>query len=388
MKISEKNKKKEKEKKKKGSRKKADSNLHPRVVISGYYGFDNLGDELILRVLVDELKAHKVNITVLSQNPKKTAAEYGVEAIKRTSFIDIVDAFTKANLFISGGGGLFQDVTGPLSAVYYGGLIHLARFFEVPVCFWAQGVGPLNRKFSRNMTASALKKCEVITVRDEKSAQLVESLIRHRPEITADPVWLLNARKKKMDLQKKQKYVKPSGPWRVGISLRSWPELTEEGLHSLARCLHAMASKSGRSVEYWLLPFQKAEDQQLLETLAGFLRAAPDAKAILVPPDDVLKRIEECDVLFGMRFHSLILGLLSQVPVYGLIYDPKVATLLEMFGLPGIPVAELKNIDAVEVQTALANYPTVDLKPFKQKSRRNFQILNRLLEIPEAELVL
>ncbi|MCE3236306.1 MAG: polysaccharide pyruvyl transferase CsaB [Vampirovibrio sp.] len=374
--------------KKKFPRKKGTSDLHPRVIISGYYGFDNLGDELILRVLIEQLKAHQVKITVLSQNPRKTAETYGVDAVKRTSFIDIVDALTQANLFISGGGGLFQDATGPMSTVYYGGLIHLARFFEVPVCFWAQGVGPLNKDFSRKMTASALKKCEVITVRDEKSAALVESLTGEEPEITADPVWLLNVSKKKGTVKKGTKKDKQSEPWRIGVSLRHWPELTDERLKALANCLIKLAEPSERPVEFLLMPFQKEEDTHLLEKLSGLLKGCPNAIAVILQPDAVLDRIADCNVLLGMRFHSLILGLLFNVPVYGLVYDPKVASLLEMFDLQGCRIDAMESIDAPTVQDYFTHYPKVDLKAMKQQSRRNFRILNRLLQIPDAELVL
>lgn len=374
--------------KKKFPRKKGASDLHPRVIISGYYGFDNLGDELILRVLVEQLKSHQIKVTVLSQNPAKTAQEYGVDAVKRTSFIDIVDALTQANLFISGGGGLFQDATGPMSTIYYGGLIHLARFFEVPVCFWAQGVGPLRKDFSRKMTASALKKCEVVTVRDEKSAALVESLTGEEPEITADPVWLLTVPKKKHAPKKAGKKDKLSDPWRVGVSLRPWGELTDERLTAFAACLKKMAEQVEGPVEFLLLPFQKQEDTHLLERFSLLLKGCSNATIQIPQPGEVLGRIADCDVLLGMRFHSLILGLLCNVPVYGLVYDPKVASLLEMFNLQGCRIDALESIEADAVQHFFDHYPKVDLKAMKQQSRRNFRILNRLLQIPDAELVL
>lgn len=376
--------------KKKFPRKKGASNLHPHVVISGYYGFDNLGDELILQVLIEQLKAHQIKITVLSQNPKKTAQQYGVEAIKRTSFIDIVDVLAQANLFISGGGGLFQDATGPMSTIYYGGLIHLARFFEVPVCFWAQGVGPLRKKMSRNLTASALKKCEVVTVRDEKSAALVESLTGEEPEITADPVWLLNVPKKKATVKKTgNKKDKTAEPWQVGVSLRPWGELNDQRMKALANRLKELAQKEDRPVEFVLLPFQKAEDTHLLESFAKLLKDyCPNAVTTIVKPDEVMSVIADCDVIVGMRFHSLILGLLCNVPIYGLVYDPKVASLLEMFDLKGCRIEELEALRADEIHAYFSDYPKVDLKFMKQQSRRNFKILNRLLQIPDAELVL
>ncbi|WP_373533130.1 polysaccharide pyruvyl transferase CsaB [Vampirovibrio sp.] len=385
--------------KQKASKKfKKSGDLHPSVLISGYYGFDNLGDELILKVLVDELKARQVNITVLSQNPKKTAETYGVKAIKRTSFIDVVDALTRTNLFISGGGGLFQDVTGPMSALYYGGLIHLARFFDVPVVFWAQGVGPLKGKLSQSMTASALKKCEKITVRDEKSAALVESLMGQKPDITADPVWLLKVNKPKAlksgAKQKPGRKLAPftesaaPTPWRVGLSLRPWHELSADKLEALADCLNAMAEQRDGPVQFILLPFQKTEDTELLENFAKRLNVSRRITVEMVAPMAVLEAVGTCDILLGMRFHSLILGLLYGVPVYGLTYDPKVASLLAMFHLKGTSIATLKTISPDALNAAFAHYPDIDLKPFREQSRKNLKVLEQLLEIPESKLVL
>ena len=44
-----------------------------KVVISGYYGFDNFGDDAILSVLCDKLKALHADITVISSNPNKNS---------------------------------------------------------------------------------------------------------------------------------------------------------------------------------------------------------------------------------------------------------------------------------------------------------------------------
>ena len=46
-----------------------------KIVISGYYGFDNSGDDALLMSIIDNLKKNdeKAEITVLSKNPQKTA---------------------------------------------------------------------------------------------------------------------------------------------------------------------------------------------------------------------------------------------------------------------------------------------------------------------------
>ena len=53
-----------------------------KVVISGYYGADNFGDEAILETLVQHLKNNNAEITVLSTNPDKTSKIHAVNSVK------------------------------------------------------------------------------------------------------------------------------------------------------------------------------------------------------------------------------------------------------------------------------------------------------------------
>ena len=58
-----------------------------KILISGYYGFNNIGDESILRTVIDNLreKLEDIDITVLSQDPAQTSEKYGVKAARRQS---------------------------------------------------------------------------------------------------------------------------------------------------------------------------------------------------------------------------------------------------------------------------------------------------------------
>ena len=56
-----------------------------KIVLSGYYGFDNIGDEAVLYSILSALRKEikDVEVTVLSNNPDKTKALYGVKSVNR-----------------------------------------------------------------------------------------------------------------------------------------------------------------------------------------------------------------------------------------------------------------------------------------------------------------
>ncbi|MFP4016800.1 MAG: polysaccharide pyruvyl transferase family protein [Halanaerobiales bacterium] len=123
-----------------------------RYLISGYYGFDNNGDEAILMSIVAALQSinKEIKITVLSANPSVTAGRYNIEAVNRNKFTDIIMAIRNSDLFISGGGSLLQDVTGWKSVPYYLGQVIIAQMMGKKTAFYAQGIGPVKNKIPVN----------------------------------------------------------------------------------------------------------------------------------------------------------------------------------------------------------------------------------------------
>ncbi|MBL8084067.1 MAG: polysaccharide pyruvyl transferase family protein, partial [Candidatus Obscuribacter sp.] len=137
------------------------------IVVSGYYGFDNLGDEAILEELVRELKSlwPAKDIVILSQNPESTAARFGVRAQNRWQLSEIAVLLRQCKLFISGGGGLFQDSESVKSVIYYGGLISLATLCGAPTLIYAQGLGPLKSALGKALTRFSLVQAKQLSVR-------------------------------------------------------------------------------------------------------------------------------------------------------------------------------------------------------------------------------
>src|SRR5699024_6237709 len=111
-----------------------------KVVLFGYYGFGNTGDEAILAAIIKSLQKLKENIkiTVLSNNPSQTKQDYQVNAVNRWEFFQIKQAIKNADGVISGGGSLFQDITSKKSLLYYLFILKLAHYYDKPSFIYAQ----------------------------------------------------------------------------------------------------------------------------------------------------------------------------------------------------------------------------------------------------------
>ena len=103
-----------------------------KIVLSGYYGFDNIGDEAVLYAIITALRneIENVELTVLSNNPEKTKALYGVSSVNRWKIPEVIKAIKQADLLVSGGGSLLQDVTSSKTVPYYLAIVKIAQLFK------------------------------------------------------------------------------------------------------------------------------------------------------------------------------------------------------------------------------------------------------------------
>ncbi|HNG18317.1 MAG TPA: polysaccharide pyruvyl transferase CsaB [Candidatus Obscuribacter sp.] len=329
------------------------------IVVSGYYGFDNLGDEAILEELVRELKSlwPAKDIVILSQNPESTAARFGVRAQNRWKLSEIAALLRHCKLFISGGGGLFQDSESVKSVIYYGGLISLATLCGAPTLIYAQGLGPLKSALGKALTRFSLVQPKQISVRDETSLNLLKEWgLANVSQRTGDPVWLLPRAELEQDLMEPIENCKRSGDKLVGLSLRDGGGFSLRHIESLAIAMHKQLSPQYRLMP---LPLQANQDEMPLEQfqaiwleLGGKL-VKPNLLKI-EKPSQWLSLIANLDLLVGMRLHSLIMALSSQVPVVGISYDPKVKHVLDYFQQPCLPYETAKQVDQDAWEATLA----------------------------------
>ena len=168
-----------------------------KIVVSVYFGVDNSGDDAILKAMVEDFKKlnRDIEITALSKNPEKTRRVYGINAVDRFSLGELIKALKDADLLLSGGGSLLQDITSTRSIIYYLSLIILAKMLNKKVYVYANGIGPIDKKINRILTRKVLNKVDYITLRDKLSYKFVRELgvTNKNIRVTADPVFTLKS---------------------------------------------------------------------------------------------------------------------------------------------------------------------------------------------------
>ncbi|TFE28994.1 polysaccharide pyruvyl transferase CsaB [Cohnella luojiensis] len=323
------------------------------MVLSGYYGFRNSGDEAVLKSILTALEEAagkagiKIEPVVLSGDPDWTRKQYGVEAVHRTKLGEVRRALKSSDGLISGGGSLLQDATGLGSIPYYLGIMALARWCGKPTFVYAQGIGPVNRKMFQPFIARAFKRAAYVSVRDEESATLLRryGVPAASIEVVPDPVMGLPAgdvaggsaasdRGADAAANANAAARAEDSPPVVGVSVRFWRS-DRADLDRAAAALEALAGR--QAVRLRFLPFHRGADEDasryVMERLAG---SGASAELEMAPAHDdpqlMLREVGRCALLIGMRLHSLIYAANQNVPLLGISYDPKIDQFVQRLG--------------------------------------------------------
>ena len=318
------------------------------IVVSGYYGSKNAGDEAMLAAMIEVLSAldPQLDITVISADPEETRNRHQVKAVPWLRVGEIAAALRRADLMISGGGSLLQNVTSGRSLYYYLSVIFLARLLGTPVMLYAQGIGPVCGAFPRWLMRLVGNRVSLITVRDHGSLDELESLAIRRPPIrvTADPVLAISPVDRSVGRAILDRFPLARQSPLVGISVREWRGW-DAYKEAIAQAADSITQEYGARIVF--LPMQYPEDVHAAESIAARMRE----KALVLPGEymtgELLSLVGCLDLLIAIRLHALIFAGVMGVPMLGISYDPKIDRFLNSIGEH--PVGDLQKVTAADI---------------------------------------
>lgn len=288
------------------------------VLLCGYYGFGNLGDELLAQSLIALLERQGIprkRVAILSASPGESGRAFGVEAFDRWSPAALFRALSRSRSLVLGGGGLFQDTTSLRSPFYYWAVVRMGSFLGcLPWCF-GQSVGPLKTRSGIWLARNAMRQCAVRYVRDERSRAL---LGRWGLDSGISP-----------DLVLSLPVTSPEGPKSyILVNVRPWSGNLPE---RFAQALTVLSRRTGKPL---LGVGLVREDIRTMEDLKAEGCLPEDMPVRLLEPGNLSEVMGQGTMAVGMRLHFNVLAFIHGLSCIAVPYDPKVEAFAGTWDIP------------------------------------------------------
>ncbi len=329
-----------------------------KVLISGYIGFNNFGDEGIFYALLEHLKEKNIDIRALCANGKK----YDIKTYNYKNPISILSAISNCDILISGGGSLLQNKTSSFSLYYYLLIIFFAKLFFKKVIIFSQGIEPIKGIFDRNLTKFILKLTDYIMVRDKKSKLYLEGM-KIKSDLNNDAVYSI--------LEKIPPKENKKG---LLVQLRSFRGMDENLLINLADCI-----KKHYKEEITLLALQKEEDEKICKNFIEKLKNY-DIEAKYFENNeikDTFDIINSAKYMISARLHGLITSKELNTKTFALCYDDKIKTFCEETNTENI---DIMNYSKDELDKKLDSFFNNQIHEVHSKRIFNWENFDSVIE--------
>lgn len=316
-----------------------------RVMVVGSYGGYNLGDDLILRRIVSDLKSAGHTVVATSGTPAHTSERLGIECVpliypRRASFSALRVVGRCDALVIGGGNQVMESRSGvPLWGLLTSAslAVRAAHRAGVPSMLWAVGVDPRRTAFGPWLVRRWLRHARVATVRDPESAARLTAygFPESRIRIAADPAFAVPRASHADSRGFLDELIPglPEGGPRILLTPGADPRYDAAYLPEMIHGVREAAEAENGVVLLHLMDRQRGIDRSLLQRRdlaeSATLRHVP----LLDYSETDLARLHAgASVVISSRMHALILAATQGTPWTGPAVAPKIAALARRFG--------------------------------------------------------
>ncbi len=324
-----------------------------RIAIAGWYGSDNLGDELILASLVKSLRGRGVEPVAITIDAERTGRDHGIETVTHRSPSQS-PALRRALGDCDGmavAGGIIQSETSPWNILFHTSRLRVGARAGCAMAAVGMGVGRVDGAFGRGLSRRSLSRFRRIVVRDADSAQRLRGWGLDGVVVGADPVVAVDPPSVDPD-DTMCVILRPANRrglrTAAGKAGRAVPDAA--GLDRIARSIDEAATATGLTPRF--VAFQASREGPLLAALAGRL----SSPAEVVAPDlhTVVGEVGRSRMVVTMRYHGAVVALLHGRPTVVVDDSPKMASLAGEAG-GWAPRLDLGQLEAGQLTTAASD---------------------------------
>ncbi len=288
----------------------------------------NIGDDLMVKLVCENLLEH--DIYLLGRNDDYLTAFNDLPNVKKTnmqnylSFSSIKYIKNNFDLIIRVGGSIFQ-IRRPKQIFHYFkifGFHLILKYLKVKTAIIGCNIGPIRYSLGKIPISLILKTSDLVTVRDGFSYRLASSANPLKTFFYPDIVLSLGNRKEIL------KFLHNPKEKCIGVSAYnlSWnPELNRTFREKMAELLDYYVDQTGEKVRLFAFNSGRENDIEAAKYIRNSMAHGKNAEIIEYTGEifPFLSKISQCSKFIAVRFHSIILAMLFNIPILPIAYSSK-----------------------------------------------------------------
>lgn len=307
-----------------------------KILLCGYYGFGNLGDDALLRSAAERARAEypDCTVTALTRWGDNDRRIFGIRCVKRSNPFSVAKEIKKADIVIFGGGTLLQNATSRRSLMYYLKILSYAQKNGVDTLLWGNGIGRIKGEYFRKKTAYVLSRCVYLGVRDDGSAEEVKRLFHkyslpckvfreddlaiNTPPCDSDRLAYLLS---ELGVSEGDKI--------IAVAVRGKEE--EKYIKEMESCVKNLCKEGAIPVYIPMFPSEDLKVSREIIKRRGGRIAYPIGVA------DARGLIERAEQVVAMRYHALVFAYAANTPFKSIGSQPKLYRFCRSYGTRNKP---------------------------------------------------
>jgi polysaccharide pyruvyl transferase WcaK-like protein len=372
------------------------------VLISGYFGCGNLGDDLLLSATIAQLRVLTPGAQFLVRDSGYVArlpvfapdVEFtGIDAIladRSRSRLDrlvrfvagVIKLLRRCNWFIFAGGTVFHEQNGAHSLMLQWLICRLSRLIGVRIAALGVGVSDLHSRRGRWLMHDIVAMSGLFLVRDEAARRQCGS---GKVRVTEDLVfgWEEFARTR-------QARTLPGEGGSRTIALTVCPpafrgDAAERAVAAFAEAIRVWQLAGHRVVFLvFYAPPDIAGDETMFEQIVERLGPGAQVETRILPavPQALAVTYRDIDTICGMRFHGFVLAAMFGVPFVGVAHDSKISEICRRFDMACLDAGTFDGAALVRAAASIVKRrpDPIQVERCMAASRENFRALAEFIE--------
>ena len=366
-----------------------------KIFLYGYYGFNNFGDDLILRSLIENIMSYgKTEFLVRSLNKGPYLGENVVytkvdkiianskvnRAYRLVKYLKKILLYVKKTDFvIVGGGTIIHDNKSRWSLLIIFLLVISSKILFKRIFFVGIGISDLKYKSSYIMLNLITKLSSGFYIRDIEAEKILRkaNVVEKRFQLTADLAYSLKHLKKKSDKTGDNKRIN------IGITVVDNAFYNKKIQGAIIEYV-ALLKNISYEFEVHFIPFHEMSvdcDNTINDSKVMIKIKQELSEENIIIEEQIGEKFdkvyESLDLVIGMRFHSLVLAAIYEIPFIGINHDNKIVGICKSYDMPSVDVKDVNAEILLETtkNTLKKYFPTETNLEMRKRSLKNFDFL-------------